>query len=125
MANIRTVVAAFVITSGLATYTLGQAAMVRRDANLRADPSTNEAPEAKLHAGDKLTLMDPTPEHGYYQVKTASGKDGWIFSRSIRIIQSPSSSQPASDPENPITGVSLHNATTRCGVMSTMLIASS
>ena len=91
-------------------FTLGaldcvaQEAIVRKDANLRADPSTNEAPEARVKQGDVLTLLDPTPEHGYYQVKTRDGKEGWVFSRSIRVIASPSPSQPPADPENPITG---------------------
>ena len=88
-----------VLNSGLA-----QQAIVRKPANLRVDPSTNEPPEAKLRQGDMLTLLDPTPEHGYYQVKTAEGKEGWVFSKSIRVIASPSSSEPAADPENPPIG---------------------
>lgn len=87
----------------LLTHTFAQQAVVHRNAFLRADPSTNDPPEAKLQIGDKLMLLDPTPEHGYYQVKTADGKDGWVFSKSIRIIKSPSSAEPASDPENPPT----------------------
>jgi hypothetical protein len=83
---------------------VAQEAIVRRNANLRVDPSTNDAPEAKLSQGDMLTLLDPTPEHGYYQVLTRDGKKGWVFSRSIRIIASPTSSDPATDPENPSTG---------------------
>lgn len=89
---------------GVASCAFAQEAIVRRDTNLRVDPSTNEPPEAKLHIGDTLTLLDPTPEHGYYQVKTRDGKEGWVFSRSIRVIASPSSSQPATDPENPSSG---------------------
>jgi len=77
-----------------------EAVVVRKTANLRADPGTGEAPEAVLHSGDKLTLLDPTPEHGYYQVKTRDGKEGWVFSRSIRVIASPPSSEPVTDPEN-------------------------
>src|SRR5260370_4758887 len=88
---------------GFATL-FAQEAIVRRDANLRADPSTNEPPEAKLRQGDALTLIDPTPEHGYYQVRTRDGKEGWVFSRSIRVIGSPSSSQAAAGPENPTVG---------------------
>src|SRR4051812_26098186 len=77
-----------------------QEAVVRRaTTNLRADPSTSEPPEAVLHSGDKLTLLDPTPEHGYYQVRTGDGKDGWVFSKNIKIIASPSSTEPAIDAE--------------------------
>jgi hypothetical protein len=76
-----------------------QQAVVRRSTILRPQPDTTGAPEAKLQPGDKLTLLDPTPEHGYYQVKTQDGKDGWVFSKSIKIVASPSSSEPAIDPE--------------------------
>ena len=83
---------------------LAQQAIVRRNATLRPEPGTNQPAEAKLQIGDKLTLLDPTPEHGYYQVKTQDGKDGWVFSKAIKIIASPSSSDPAIDPESIIQG---------------------
>jgi hypothetical protein len=81
-----------------------QEAIVRRTANLRPDPGTSEPAEATLHAGDMLTLLDLTPERGYYQVKTRDGMEGWVFSRSIKVIASPSSSDPATDPESPTAG---------------------
>lgn len=95
---------AFLFVVTLPNHAFGQEVIVRKDANLRADPSTSYPPEGKVHQGDKLTLLDPTPEHGYYQVKTASGQEGWVFSKSIRIVASPSPSQPPTDPENPATG---------------------
>jgi Bacterial SH3 domain len=89
---------------GILPGAYAQDAIVLRDANLRVDPSTNEPPEARVHQGDMLTLLDLTPEHGYYQVRTRDKKEGWVFSRNIRVIASPSSSQPATDPENPAVG---------------------
>jgi len=71
-----------------------QQAVVRRNANLRPQPDGSVAPEEQLSVGDKLTVLDPTPEHGYYQVKTASGQDGWVFGRYIKIVASPSSADP-------------------------------
>ena len=64
---------------------LAQQAIVRKNATLRPEPGTNQPAEAKLQMGAKLTLLDPTPEHGYYQVKTQDGKEGWVFSKSIKI----------------------------------------
>lgn len=83
---------------------LAQQAVVRNNANLRTEPGTSQPPEAKLQPGDKLTLLDPTPEHGYYQVRTQDGKEGWVFSRSIKIVASPSSSEPAINPETTTQG---------------------
>jgi hypothetical protein len=79
---------------------LAQQAIVRKNATLRPEPGTNQPAEAKLQMGAKLTLLDPTPEHGYYQVKTQDGKEGWVFSKSIKIVASPSSSEAAIDPES-------------------------
>jgi hypothetical protein len=94
----------FVFTLGGLTTLFAQEAIVRKAANLRADPSTNEPPEATLHPGDMLTVLDPTPEHGYYQVRTRDGKEGWVFSKNIRVIASPSSTEPGANPEQPTAG---------------------
>jgi uncharacterized protein YgiM (DUF1202 family) len=104
MARISRCFLALAFSMGVFTSLFAQEAIVKKDANLRVDPSTNEPPEATLHPGDTLTLLDPTPEHGYYQVRTRDGKEGWVFSRNIRVIASPSSSQPGVDPENPSVG---------------------
>jgi Bacterial SH3 domain len=81
-----------------------QQAIVRKTASLRTEPGTTLPPEATLQTGDKLTLLDPTPEHGYYQVRTQDGKEGWVFSKLIKIVASPSSSEPAIDPESMAQG---------------------
>jgi hypothetical protein len=92
---------AVLLTFSLAQNANAQEAVVRsQKTNLRQDPSTIEPAEAILHSGDKLTLIDPTPEHGYLQVKTSDGKEGWVYSKSIHVIVSPSSSNPAGDPES-------------------------
>lgn len=89
---------------GVLTSTFAQKAIVRRNTTLRAGPSSSEAKEGSLNPGETVTIMDATPEHGYYQVQTADGKDGWVFSTSLRIVASPSSSQPATDPESTTAG---------------------
>lgn len=86
------------------TCAFAQRAVVRKSAALRAGPSSAEAQEGKVAVGEVVTLVDPTPEHGYFQVQTSEGKDGWVFSRNIHIIASPSPSQPPIDPEGPNGG---------------------
>ena len=76
-----------------------QQAVVRRNASLRAEPNATATVEGRLQVNDTLTLLDPTPEHGYLQVRTRDGKDGWVFSRYIKIVASPTSSEPGTDPE--------------------------
>jgi hypothetical protein len=88
-----------VFVVGVFTCAFAQKAVVRRNTTLRAGPSSSEPQEGSLSPGEVVSLLDPTPEHGYYQVQTNAGKDGWVFSRSIRIVASPSPSQPPTDPE--------------------------
>jgi len=84
---------------GVFTCTFAQKAVVRRNTTLRAGPSSGEAKEGSLNRGDVVSILDTTPEHGYYQVQTSAGKNGWVFSKSLRIVASPTASEPATDPE--------------------------
>ena len=78
---------------------LSQQAVVRHNANLRSEPNATASVEGSVHVNDTLTVLDSTPEHGYLQVRTSDGKDGWVFSRYIKVIASPTSSEPNTDPE--------------------------
>ncbi len=105
MNSYRVAVAFALVALAVPNRTYAQEAVVRKaTAVLRPNPSTIDPPEATLHSGDRLTLLDPTPEHGYYQVKTTDGKEGWVFSASIKVIASPSSANPAIDPESTAAG---------------------
>lgn len=85
-------------------FLIAQQAVVTRSAVLREEPGATSAAEAHLQHGDKVTILDLTPEHGYYQVKTQDGEDGWVFSKSIKIMATPSSAEPGLDPETaPVT----------------------
>ena len=85
-------------------FLCAQDVLVRRNTTLRVEPGANQPDEAALKAGDKLTLMDLTPEHGYYQVKTQDGKQGWVSLRAVNVLASPSASDPALDPEGGTAG---------------------
>jgi uncharacterized protein YgiM (DUF1202 family) len=45
---------------------------------LRSDPSTSNAPVGTLRKGTKVTLVEPTPTDGFFHIKTARGKEGWV-----------------------------------------------
>jgi hypothetical protein len=83
----------------LLSQALSQEAVVRRNTILRSEPNATAAPEGQLQQDDRLTVIDPTPEHGYLQVRTSRGADGWVFARHIKVLASPSSSDPSTDPE--------------------------
>lgn len=63
----------------------GQTATVTRDVNLRPDPSSSNTPLALLAPPTTLTLLDPTKTSGYYHVKTADNKEGWVWAKDVQI----------------------------------------
>lgn len=70
-----------------------QTAIVTRNVNLRPDPSTQNAPLAKLTPGTQLELLEPAPTAGFLHVKTPDGTEGWIWNRNAHVEVA--SSQPS------------------------------
>jgi SH3 domain-containing protein len=67
-----------------------QTATVIRNVNLRSDPSSEYPPIRLLTPSEPpLTLLDATPESGYYRVVTSGGDTGYVWSRYVRINASP------------------------------------
>ncbi len=62
------------------------AATVIRSVNLRPDPSsTNPASRLLTSSEPPLTLLEPTPAHGYYHVRTTAGAEGFAWSHNLRL----------------------------------------
>jgi len=87
---------AFTTTHGLATIlfcalAVAQTVTVTRNVNLRPDPSSEYDPIRTLTPSEPpLTLLDAVPESGYYHVKTATGEEGYVWSRNVRVAAAPS-----------------------------------
>lgn len=64
---------------------MAQQATVKRNVNLRSDPSTANPPVELLQSGALLTVLDSSPQGGYYHVKAADGKEGWVWSKNISV----------------------------------------
>jgi hypothetical protein len=62
---------------------------------LRADPSTSNAPIGTLRKGQKVTLVDAAPTDGFFHVKTARGKEGWVGATYIAAGAAPSTAPGA------------------------------
>jgi uncharacterized protein YraI len=67
-----------------ASVTFAQKATVARPVNLRVNPSTSNSPISVLATGTALTLLDSTPQTGYYHVKTEDGTEGWVWARNVK-----------------------------------------
>jgi hypothetical protein len=66
----------------------GGEAMLKRQAPLRSEPSTNRTPLLILEAQEAVDLLDPAPSSGYYHVRTRDGDEGWVFSGNLDISAS-------------------------------------
>lgn len=63
-----------------------QQVTVTRPVNLRPSPATTEPRIELLRPGSNLTLVDATPQNGFYHVQAADGKQGWVWSKNVTIV---------------------------------------
>jgi hypothetical protein len=75
-----------------------QEAITNHAVILRRDPSTSSPPLEHLSKGARLTLIDLTPDSGFYHTKTEDDQVGWVFSRYVSI----SPTAPAGTPPAPV-----------------------
>jgi hypothetical protein len=76
-----------------------QTVTIVHNVNLRPDPSSEYPPIRLLTPAEPpLTLLDATPESGYYRVITSTGDTGYVWSHYVRVNPSlgtaPTSIQP-------------------------------
>lgn len=81
----------------------GQNAVVTRNVNLRAGPSTSTAIIEPLEPENELWVLSPTRVSGYYEARAASGNQGWVYHTFIRITDE--ITDPTTGPGAPVGGV--------------------
>ncbi len=108
----RQIVWIFVVLFGLAVQSMAQQAVLKNRATLRGDPSSQQSPILRLDTGADVDLIDQSPTHGYYHVRTADGAEGWVYSHSLEILTVSPPSIPTSlplpghrEPSAPSTGI--------------------
>ncbi len=76
---------------------LATGAVVTHRANLRSDPSATHKPVRTLDPDEELDLIDPSlTDGGYYHVRTEDGTEGYVYGRSIKIVEeTPNAPTPA------------------------------
>jgi hypothetical protein len=83
------------------TCVWAQEATANHNVVLRRDPTTSSPALEHLLKGARLTLIDATPDTGFYHVKTEDDRVGWVFGRFVSI----SSTEGTSVLAAPITPV--------------------
>lgn len=93
------------------TTASGQTATVVRNVNLRPDPSS-EYPALRLLTPSEppLTLVEPSPESGYYHVRTSAGEEGYVWGRYVQV-----STVPAVAAAPPPTGAGVPGSASMVG----------
>jgi len=67
-----------------------QTVTVVHNVNLRPDPSSEYPPVRLLTTAEPpLTLLGPSPESGYYHVRTSAGEEGYVWGRYVRVETTP------------------------------------
>ena len=75
-----------VLVAWWATVTSAQTVTVVHNVNLRPDPSSEYPPTRLLLPSEPpLTLLEPSPESGYYHVQTSIGEEGYVWSQYVRV----------------------------------------
>src|SRR2546421_9211583 len=84
----RNAVGALLFLLVFSTSVLAQQASVRRNVILRRDPSTSSPVLQHLAKGARITLVDASPDSGFYHVRTEDDQIGWVFSKYVTILES-------------------------------------
>ena len=86
-----------------------QQAKVKRNVNLRSDPSTTNQAIETLKIGASVTVLDPARQNGFYHVKAEDGQAGWVWSKNISLPGSASTT-----PQHPSPGTSAAGGVAPC-----------
>ena len=89
--------------------TFAQQATVKRNVNLRSDPSTAAQVLETLKIGASLTLLNPAKQNGFYHVKAEDGHAGWVWSKNVSLLGSTSTT-----PQQPSPGTSAGGGVAQC-----------
>jgi hypothetical protein len=71
-----------------------QQATVNRNVILRRDPSTSSPVLEHLQKGARVTLVDASPDGGFYHVRTEDDQVGWVWSKALSVAQTSKSPTP-------------------------------
>jgi hypothetical protein len=74
-----------VFSSFCCTCGWAQEATTNHNVILRRDPTTSSPALERLVKGARLTLIDVTPDTGFYHVKTEDDRVGWVSDKFVSI----------------------------------------
>lgn len=81
-----------------------QQATVVHNVNLRPTPSSAHPPRELLRPPEDVTLIEPAPTAGYYDVRAPDHQSGWVWARDIAIANASAATVNPAGPPLPVAG---------------------
>ncbi len=82
-----------------------QTVTVLQNVNLRPDPSSKYPSMRLLKPSEPpLTLLDPTPEAGFYHVRTSVGEEGYVWGHYVQVVAAPAATAATLQPGPGVPG---------------------
>jgi len=91
----------FLVSVACSTSLWAQQATTNRSANLRRDPSSSSPILEHLPDGARVTLVDASPDSGFYHVRTEDDQVGWVYAKYVTLTPAgtpPPPPQPSPPP---------------------------
>ncbi len=76
------------------TSLLAQLGTAKASAIVQRDPSTTSPILERLDEGDRVVLVDLSPDSGFYHVRTEDDKVGWVLVNDITVSKAPEQTPP-------------------------------
>lgn len=73
-------------------------AVVERNTNLRAGPSSSQPVIRLLTPPEELVVLDPTPTGRYYHLRSQAGQEGWAYGPNLEITEGEPGTPPPPTP---------------------------
>ncbi|MGH7690287.1 MAG: hypothetical protein ACREN3_11840 [Gemmatimonadaceae bacterium] len=94
----------FVLLLACSSLLSAQQATVVHNVNLRPTPSSAQPPRELLRPQEEVTLIEPAPTSGYYDVRAPDQQEGWVWGRDITIATAPTATVNPAGPPLPAAG---------------------
>jgi hypothetical protein len=93
--------AAVLLLLGWAQALAANQVVVKRNVNLRRDPSTSQQRIRLLKPPETLDLLEPGKTAGYFHVESTLGEKGWVWGANVAVVTGNAS--PSEGPANSIS----------------------
>jgi uncharacterized protein YgiM (DUF1202 family) len=85
-------------TAMTAGWAAAQNATITKDAVLQRDAGGRSKTIDHIESGERVVLVEPSPQSGYYHIRTEDDEIGWVSVKFVKVSDSPNAAAPSSIP---------------------------